>query len=188
MIRTGIIEEGAPYELLDGILVLKDRSKLGDDIMTVYEPHCYVVEILGDLNRLLDGRGFNLRTQKPIFLPPDQAPEPDGAIVKGTRLQYLEQRRSPFPAEIGSVIEVSHSSLDQDRTDKASRYAEAGIPQYVIVNLIEIQIEIHEKPDKAKRSYSEIRIVKPGEIVSFLLPDGTRLEVPVSELLPDAIR
>jgi Uma2 family endonuclease len=188
MIKTGIIQDGAPYELLDGILVLKDRSKLGGDIMSVYEPHCFVIAVLGDLNVLLRGRGCFMRLQNPIFIPPQHAPEPDGAIVKGTPLQYLEQRQSPLTSEVSSVIEVSHSSLRQDRTDKGPKYAEAGIPQFVIVNLIDIQVEVREKPDTAKRSYSDVRIVKPGEIVPFLLPDGSRLEVPVIELLPDAIR
>ena len=34
MIEQGILAEGSPIELIDGMLVLKDRSKRGEDVMT----------------------------------------------------------------------------------------------------------------------------------------------------------
>ncbi len=182
MIETGIIKEGAPYELLDGLLVLKDRSMCGEDIMSIGEPHSLTVGILSDLNPRLAGHGCFMRTQSPIRIPPIHMPEPDGAIVRGSRLDYFEL--PPLASAVLSVIEVAISSLELDRTDKGPRYAEAGIPQYVIVNLIDNAIEIYEKPDIKARAYLQMSIAKPGESVALLLADGTRLSVPVLDLLP----
>ncbi len=44
------------------------------------------------------------------------------------------------------AIEVSDSSLKQDRTTKLEIYAEAGIPWYWIVNLQSKVIEVHSQP------------------------------------------
>jgi hypothetical protein len=46
MIRRGILTEGAPIELIDGFLVLKDRSKRGEDPMTVGSEHRWAIQKL----------------------------------------------------------------------------------------------------------------------------------------------
>src|SRR4051794_19446031 len=79
MIRTGIIREGAPYELLDGLLVLKDRSTHGEDIMSIGGPHTIAVGNLSDLGPALKQNGCYIQLQSPIRIPPLHAPEPDGA-------------------------------------------------------------------------------------------------------------
>src|SRR5687767_15260233 len=89
MIEQGILPEGAPIELLDGFLVRKDRAKAGEDPMTVGFEHVWAVQ---NLPRVLaaaaEQHGFHVRTQQPIALPPDGAPEPDGAIPRGTIHDY----------------------------------------------------------------------------------------------------
>jgi len=182
MIESGIIKEGSPYELLDGLIVLKDRSTRGEDIMSIGGPHNYVVGLISELNSAIKGRGCFVQSQGPIRIPPLQAPEPDGAIVRGKRSDFKTQ--TPHASDIVSVIEVSDSSLDLDRRDKRPKYAEAGIPQFVLINLVDREIEIYESPQVSKRDYSQSRIAKPGDNVDFLLADGTRLSVPVIDLLP----
>ena len=58
MIDAGILPEGAPIELLDGMLVLKDRSKAGDDIMTVGGEHVWAVKVVARLALRAPGRHF----------------------------------------------------------------------------------------------------------------------------------
>src|SRR5260221_13343067 len=83
MMREGEIEEGPPYELLDGLIVRKDRSAQGENPMTVGHEHIYAVTALQDLGERLRRRGCYIRIQQPISAGPIDEPEPDGAIVVG---------------------------------------------------------------------------------------------------------
>src|SRR4051795_12956679 len=71
MIERGILEEGAPIELLDGFLVRKDRAKTGEDPMTVGDDHIWAVENLRRVLRDAESLGHYLRLQQPVILPPD---------------------------------------------------------------------------------------------------------------------
>src|SRR5437764_815669 len=144
MIDRGILEEGAPIELLDGILVRKDRAKAGEDPRTVGNEHLWAVENLRRVMRDVESHGFFVLSQQPITLPPDGEPEPDGAIVRGTIDDY--RRRKPVAADVSCVIEVADSSLDRDRGTKQRIYADAGIGQYIIINLFEKTVEVYERP------------------------------------------
>src|SRR5687768_5094446 len=81
MIETGILPEGEPIELLDGLLVRKDRSRTGEDPMTVNPDHSGAVDRLNALNPKLGRLGCYMRIQQPVTLPPNNEPEPDVAIV-----------------------------------------------------------------------------------------------------------
>ena len=82
MIEDGILAEDAAVELLDGILVRKDRGDAGGDAMTVGETHAYVVTQLAYLGLRLDPAVMHLRTQQPIVIPEAGEPEPDAAIIR----------------------------------------------------------------------------------------------------------
>src|SRR5438128_1405310 len=49
LLRMGIIPEDASTELLDGLIVLKDRSAQGQEPRTIGNDHCKSVERLSDL-------------------------------------------------------------------------------------------------------------------------------------------
>jgi Uma2 family endonuclease len=182
MIAEGILEEGAPIELLDGFLVRKDRAKAGEDPMTVGLEHIWAVENLPEiLGAAAKGQGCYVRVQQPITLPPDGEPEPDGAIVRGTKDDY--RRRKPVAADVCCVIEVADSSLDRDRGTKMRIYADAGIEQYVIVNLVERVVEVYERPVRGAGRYDEPARLRGDEIVKFAAGQG-RVEVVASKLLP----
>ena len=82
------------------------------------------------------------------------------------------------------VIEVASSSLDRDRTVKQRIYAAAGIPQYVIVNLVHSRLEVFEKPDTAKGRYRRRTELAGDAEISLLLPENRRLVVAASDCLP----
>src|SRR4051794_16398781 len=82
MIKNGILREGAPIELIDGFLVRKDRSKAGEDAMTIGFDHVWAVKNLAVVLRQVEQHGCHLGLQQPIAIPPDSVPEPDGAITR----------------------------------------------------------------------------------------------------------
>ncbi|HEY3246654.1 MAG TPA: hypothetical protein VGM03_25185, partial [Phycisphaerae bacterium] len=70
LIAAGFLPEGEPYELLDGLMVHKDRSAAGEDPMTVGHEHAWAVSQLEKIGRRLERIGCHLRSQKPVTLPP----------------------------------------------------------------------------------------------------------------------
>jgi hypothetical protein len=181
MIGTAIME-GAPVELLDGMLVLKDRSHQGDSPMSIYRPHVASVMRIARLDRCLDGRGCHLRSQQPITLAPQNEPEPDGVIVSGSLEDYVKVH--PTPGQIACVFESSDSSLQHDRTTKLRIYARHGAPQYIIVNLVDDVVEFRSDVDPATESYRSTVVVQRGESFAIRLPDGDPFDVAADELLP----
>ncbi|NLX99479.1 MAG: Uma2 family endonuclease [Rhodopirellula sp.] len=150
MARAGILSEDSPLELLDGWLVPK---------MTKNPPHSVVTDrVRRALEQTLPA-GWLVRSQEPITLSASE-PEPDVAVVRGELDDYLE--RHPEPHEVALVVEVSDISLRRDRTTKKRLYAEAGIPLYWIVNLLDRHIEVYgdpsgpgESPDyRARRDFA----------------------------------
>jgi Putative restriction endonuclease len=100
-------------------------------------------------------------------------------IVVGEPDRYRD--RHPGPGEVSCVLEVAESSLLRDRTVKLRLYAQAAIPQYVLVNLVDERLEIHEEPVAGE--YRLSRVLGVADDVSLLLPDGSRLVVPAAAWL-----
>lgn len=182
MIETGILPSGEPYELLDGYLVLKDRSKAGEDPMTVGPDHSAGVELLGELGLELKRVGSRIRLQQPITIAPDSEPEPDAAVVGGTIRDYKD--RHPGPADVSCVFEVADSSLSRDRSTKQRQYADAGIRQYVIVNLIEEVVEVYTSPSIGRGRYDDVEIVRRSGTLRIPASDGHFIEVNADQILP----
>jgi hypothetical protein len=182
MICSGMIEEGEPYELLDGIVVRSIRSGAGEDPMTVNPLHAWAVEALSSLNPKFTKHKAHIRTQKPISLPPYDEPEPDGAIVRGTFDSFLE--RHPHKGDVLCVIEVADASLRRDRTLKQRIYADSGIPIYVILNLVDRVIEEYSSPLVGKGRYARSQTLSAKQ--SLILPTGTakKINVRVAQLPP----
>jgi hypothetical protein len=78
---------------------------------------------------------------------------------------------------------VAHSSLERDREDKLPIYAEAGIGQYIILNLTNRTAEVYGEPDVAGGRYRTMVTLGPGDVVGLRLPEGGVLDVGVGEIL-----
>ena len=182
MIETGILPEGEPYELLDGYVVHKDRSAHGEDPMTVYPPHAYVVQMLAELGRELEPLGCHMRNQQPVALPPSDEPEPDGAIARGAIRDYTD--RHPSPDDLLCVIEVADASLRRDRATKRRIYAAAGVAEYIIINLRECIAEHHTKPLPDESRYARTATLSDDQNIDLPTPGEQRLSVPLRQLLP----
>ena len=79
-------------------------------------------------------------------IPAYDEPEPDMAIVRGSDADY--EHRIPTAADVALLVEVSGSTLKQDRGKKRTAYARGRIPVYWIVNLVNRQVEVYSRPGK----------------------------------------
>jgi Uma2 family endonuclease len=181
-IAGGMLPECAPFELLDGVLVWKDRSRCGDNLMSHDPRHANAVARLHHLNRRLDDKKYVVRAQLPVTIPEWNEPEPDLAIARGNTGTFAA--RHPGPSELLAAMEVSHSSLRFDRSTKLRKYAGAAIPQYWIVNLPENQIEVYTEPKPSDGSYGNRQDFRPGQTVRLLLDESETLDVAVADILP----
>lgn len=182
MIETGILPEGGPFELLDGLVIRKDRSKSGEDPMSVGSEHTFVVSAVAELNPKFRRFGCHLRMQMPVTFLPKHEPEPDAAIVVGRHSDYLEGH--PTPPRVLCVLEVSDSSLLRDRTAKLRIYAIAGIPVYVIINLPDRLIEVYTQPSARSGRYGQSVTLTRAQVLDLPAPRDKRLAVPAKKLLP----
>ncbi len=177
MLETGILSEGEPIELLDGLLVRKDR---GGDSMTVKPLHASTLSRLLSIVSYLSG--CHLRIQDPITVRPNHEPEPDAAIVRGRPQDYSSHH--PEPDDVVSAIEISESSLEHDRTTKLRIYAAAGIAQYVIVNLVDRRVEVYEDPDPDAETFRQVHLLTAEDRIKLRIsPDDDRLELAASDWL-----
>ncbi len=146
MIRLGILIDGDPIELLEGLLVRKKSKK---------PSHSYVNDKLrGRVQRILP-TGWLVKAQDPITLETSE-PEPDLTVARGELDDYAD--RHPGPQDIAQLVEVADTSLARDRGWKKRIYARARIAVYWIVNLVDRQVEVYtqpsgpaEQPDYAQR-------------------------------------
>ncbi len=181
MIEQGILPEGEPFELINGVVVRKDRSASGENPMTIGDGHAYVLMKLTQLNPKLERLGCHLRPQLPVLLPPYDEPEPDGAIVRGSAEDYAD--RKPVRDDILCVIEIADSSLRRDRGAKLRIYAKGGIRRYLIINLQDRVVEDYTKPLRSGR-YGQAVTIEASESVAFPSAKGKGLDVLISRLLP----
>ena len=181
LIEDKILPEDATVELLRGVIVRKDRSSPGEDPMGHGKRHRLIVSILTVLAGKINNDSRFVQIQLPISCPPDNVPEPDAAIVRGSPHDYSE--RFPGPGDVSCVIEVAHSSLERDREDKLPIYASASVPQYVILNLFDNSIEIYTDPDSATQQYRTKITLNRSQTLSLQLPSGA-FDIPAPEILP----
>jgi Uma2 family endonuclease len=161
MIATGVFDEDARIELIEG--ELHEMSPPGPT-------HEHLIDLLLEWSFPLGAKhGFKLRIQNSIGLPEKtSAPQPDVAWVRN---RSYRQRR-PQTKDVLLVIEVADSSLSFDRRTKGAIYAEAGIPEYWIVNCEEESIEVYREPKKD--GYSSLQTFGVGESVAPLAaPEGS---------------
>ena len=165
----------------------RDPIELIGGQLLVAEPQgAYHVTAIGaadDALRAALPSGWIVRTQAPLALDDESAPEPDLAIVAGTRADF----RRAHPARPALVIEVSETSLAFDRQQKGSLYARAGIGDYWIVDLLGHAVEVYRepRPDPAAPygwRYATVQRLATPDIVSPLAVPGVR--IPVASLLP----
>lgn len=167
MIEYGIFGEDERIELLDGVLVKMSPKGIRHRNST-YLASTFFQEKFG--------RNIVTQSQDPIRLDDFSEPEPDIVLAKAPLSNYA--LRHPAPKDILLIMEIADSSVAIDR-QKAQKYAENGIAQYLILNLNTNEIEEYREPDtegyRFKKTYTKD---ESFNLVAF--PD---VSVKVSDLL-----
>jgi Uma2 family endonuclease len=160
-------------ELIEGVLYE----------MTAKPAHALASELVLHALFAAFGAGWRIRAGSPLETGRRSSLEPDYAVVAGgTRDAGLTH-----PNTAVLLVEISDSTLRKDRTIKAHQYAQAGILDYWIVNLVDRQLEVHRNPgpDPARRGrfrYADVTIVpESGRIAPLAAPQS---EVAAADLLP----
>jgi hypothetical protein len=178
-IDIGLLPEDASVELLDGFIVRKDRARAGEDPMTIGDRHRVAVVRLSHSGSLFESHACCLQTQQPISLPPIDAPEPDGAVVRGRIDDYLDG--PPSAPDLFCVIEIADSSLSVDLGPKLRAYATAAIPLYIVADLVHDRVLVHEGP--AGDVFARVTALTRGDTMQ--IPTGTDpVSLAADRLLP----
>ncbi len=144
------------------------------------EPHAYYCSEVGDYLRALFGHRAKIREAHPITLPNNSEPLPDLAIVQplGTVLGTVYSKRHPEPNDIFWLIKFSNVTLSYDLTVKRAIYAEAGIPEYWVVNLNTQELKVFRDPKNG--DYASEQTYTSGVLTPVTFAD---VEISVQRLL-----
>ncbi len=158
-------------ELINGYLV-KQMSKK--------PPHIWAVGSVLDATTRVLPSGWSTRMEDPVRIPEFDEPEPDVAIVRGSRDDY--RGRIPGPEDVALLVEVADTSLPMDQGQKRFAYARGRIPVYWIVNLNDRQVEVYSAP--ADDGYGSVEVFRPGDAVPVVIAGVEAGRIKVSDLLP----
>jgi len=128
-------------------------------------------------------QGCHVESQQPVTTS-DSEPEPDVSVIRASLRDY--QGSQPGAADAPLVAEVSDTTLAYDRGVKKEIYAEAGIPVYWIVNLVERQIEVYSQPagPAPQPRYASCDIFASGGQAPVVI-DGREVgRIAVNDVLP----
>jgi Uma2 family endonuclease len=180
MMKLGIIPEDASTELLNGWVVLKDRSALGQDPTMIGTNHTLCVELLSDLRFRINNSSRHVRSQQPLVCSETHVPEPDFMVLRRTVRDYAD---IPTAADSYCVVEVADSSYERDTGLKLIGYAKAGVAQYVVINLRNRTAEVYTQPDPVAGTYAQPTIVAPGQTLRLRVGDSEYFEIGLDEIV-----
>jgi Uma2 family endonuclease len=117
------------------------------------------------LNRLLTER-FNgravVQVQCPVIVSDDSEPEPEFALLRFDPTGY--EGREPAPADTFLFVEVGYSSRRFDREVKLPLYAETGIIEVWLVDLVERVVRVFR--DLKEGDYATALTARPGDVIA----------------------
>ncbi len=152
--------EGERVELLYGEIL--EMAPTGPD-------HDATVDRLNELLVLrLAGRA-RVRTQGSFAVGNHSEPVPDLVVLE--RRDYDDAH----PTSAHLVIEVARTSLRRDRGPKSALYAEAGIPEYWVVNLVDGIVEVHT--EIVSGAYARVTPYRRGESIRLVAFEGVAVAV-----------
>ena len=182
LIDLGFFTENDRIELIRGEII---------EIAAKRTPHSVCNSQLWKQLYKLVGNQAEIRVQEPIVLFNHSEPEPDVVVARKKDDNYLSTH--PSAADIILVIEISDSTLKYDspketlreRETKLPLYAEAGIKDYWIINLVARHLEVHTNPfsnAQGEFAYRNKTIVLPDEIID--IPEFTSSNLELNLIFP----
>jgi Uma2 family endonuclease len=164
--ETGIFKPGERVELIRGVVRRMSPKN--------YAHVVAAAKIFRRLTNALAERA-GLYSEAPLKLVGlDSEPEPD---IVATSSPVLEDYGQSEPL---LVVEISESSLHHDLNTKSRLYADAGVPEYWVVNLVDRELVVFRSPLEC--GYRDRTTYEPGDhITPAAWPD---VVIEVSELFP----
>lgn len=173
LIQTGVLGKYDQVELIDGWIVNKMTRNASHDSS--------ISRLIRLLGRLLPV-DWVLRCQSAVLLP-RSVPEPDLAVFPGPIETYDQE--VPAAGKAALLIEVAESSLAYDRDEKSKLYAQAHVPVYWLVNLVDHRVEVYTQPrGGSKPCYRHHEDYHPGDKLPLQLGKRAIGHIAVSEILP----
>jgi Uma2 family endonuclease len=172
LVDEGVLGPDDRVELLEGVIVSMAPQNV---------PHAAgVTRATRVLTLALADRAL-VRPQLSFIAGKYSVPEPDIAVIAGG----LDASDEAHPRDALLVVEVSDSSLKQDRLTKAPMYAAANLPEYWIVNLRDGCVEVRRDPDPKNRRYRSVALRRRGEVIEPIALPG--VSIAVDDLLPTGV-
>jgi Uma2 family endonuclease len=174
MIEKGVFRPDERLELLGGELVVREPQG---------GPHAFAIERTAKALLKAFESTWRIRVQLPIALDEDSEPEPDVSVVAGA----LEGASRELPSQAVLVVEIADSTLVSDREHKGSLYARARVPEYWIVNLNDLVLEVYREPGPDSSAlygwaYRSVQSLSVQKHTSPLAAPTSRIAV--TDLLP----
>ncbi|OYT69080.1 MAG: hypothetical protein CFK49_12570 [Armatimonadetes bacterium JP3_11] len=171
---SGVFAPEERLELLAGELIRREP---------VGTQHAVAVTLVSELLTRLTPQNLHVRVQLPLALGEYDEPFPDIAVVAGSPRDYLQEH----PTTAVLVVEIAETSLRTDRDIKGSLYAQAGIPEYWLLNLKERVLEVYRDPAPDPKAiygahYQHKQVLTVSEAVQPLFQPSAPIEV--QNLLP----
>jgi Uma2 family endonuclease len=163
MAELGFFRDDEHVELLEGVLV--KMSPQGWQ-------HAAVIQRLTMLLARSIDPSLAVRTQLPFNAGRFSMPEPDIAVVRDD----LRLRDHPHQALL--VAEVAGDSIDNDRDAKLVVYARARVPEYWIIDLQPMLVEVYTQPKGTR--YTRKDVLHVGDVLRPVLLSG--VEIAISDL------
>lgn len=165
LVELEVFDKDDKIELLRGALV--EMSPQGS-------PHADCAAYLAQLLiRRLDARA-HVRAHSPFAATEDSEPEPDVAVYPPRRYA------AGHPQTAFLVVEVADTSLRKDRGLKSEIYAENGVPEYWVVDLVHGAVEVRTQPVDGQ--YARMETYRRGERITLAaFPD---VQLATDDFLP----
>lgn len=172
LVRLGKLPEGG-WELLEGEIILK-VGKHRPHVLTTHRIYGWLIGVFG----------FEyVQNQDPIRWGSISEPEPDVSVMSRTHDDYANEGEAPDAAtDVLLAVEVTDSTVYQDRTLKAALYAQFGIPEYWMVDINKREIRVHRNPVNGVYQ-STNDLAETATILPASAPAGTAAKL-ISGLLP----
>ncbi len=168
---AGILTGDDQVELLAGYIVKKPRPTT--------PPHDGCLMRLWKALRGRVSDGWLIRIRSGLVLT-ESVPEPDLVVARASADSYATAH--PRAADTSFVAELADPAHAADRVARLPIYAEAGIPFYWIVNLVDRQVEVYANP--VGNAYTLRTDYPETASVPFLLDGVLIADIAVGPLLP----
>ena len=173
MVRTAIISEDDPVELLEGWIVKK---------MTKSPRHRLATRLLRDALQRHIPQGWDVDSQDPLTLSASE-PEPDATIVRGGPRDYAD--RHPGARDVALVAEVSDSSLGAIGASRRQFTPPPALP-FIGSSTCWRGIEVYSNPIGSAEGadYATCESFGVEDRVPLVVDGLSVAEIPAREILP----